>query len=84
MSATTPEPIQEPPKQRSWAAILAAGMLIAPLGSIYAFSVFLKPLEELLGASRSELATVFGIAAVCYTIGMNAGAKLFRVMSSRN
>ena len=65
-------------RQRPWAAIVAAGVMILPLGSIYAFSVFLKPLEQLLGASRSELATVFGIAAICYTIGMNGAPRLFR------
>jgi OFA family oxalate/formate antiporter-like MFS transporter len=63
--------------QRPWAAIAATTILILPLGSIYAFSVFLKPLEGLLGASRSELATVFGIAAIFYTVGMNVGPKLF-------
>ena len=70
-------PLQAP-RQRPWAAIGAAGILILPLGSIYAFSVFLKPLEQLLGATRSELATVFGMAAICYTIGMNAAPRLFR------
>ncbi len=63
--------------QRPWAAILAATVLVLPLGSIYAFSVFLRPLEATLGASRSELATVFGIAAIYYTLGMNIGPRLF-------
>ena len=67
--------------QRPLAAILAASLLVLPLGSIYAFSVFLKPLEQLLGASRSELATVFGIAAIFYTIGMNCGPHIFRSAS---
>ncbi len=66
-------------EQRPWAAVVAASLLVLPLGSIYAFSVFLKPLEDLLGASRSELATVFGIAAIFYTLGMNLGPRLFRV-----
>lgn len=65
------------PTPRPSAAIVAAGVLVLPLGSIYAFSVFLKPLEALLGASRSELATVFGIAAIFYTIGMNIGPRFF-------
>lgn len=68
---------QPPARQRPWAAVLAATILILPLGSIYAFSVFLKPLETLLGASRKELATVFGIAAIFYTVGMNIGPRLF-------
>ncbi len=71
-------PADPPPtRQRPWAAIIAATILILPLGSIYAFSVFLQPLEDLLGATRKELAAVFGIAAIFYTVGMNAGPKLF-------
>ena len=82
-SVTTPKtgpPKTGPPeqRQRTWAAILAATLLVLPLGSIYAFSVFLDPLEQLLGATRAQLATVFGIAAVFYTIGMNIGPRLFR------
>jgi OFA family oxalate/formate antiporter-like MFS transporter len=63
--------------QRPWAALAATTLLVMPLGSIYAFSVFLKPLESLLDATRSELATVFGIAAITYTIGMNIGPRFF-------
>jgi OFA family oxalate/formate antiporter-like MFS transporter len=48
-----------------------------PLGSIYAFSVLLAPLEQLLQASRSELASVFGISAVFFTIGANLAPRLF-------
>ncbi len=84
-AAISPEPMSQNPAEspkRPWAAIIAAGVLVLPLGSIYAFSVFLKPLETLLGASRSELATVFGIAAVCYTFGMNLGPYLFRPLGT--
>ena len=48
-----------------------------PLGSIYAFSVLVAPLEQLLQASRSELASVFGISAVFFTIGANLAPRLF-------
>ena len=48
-----------------------------PLGSVYAFSVLLAPLEQLLQASRSELASVFGISAVFFTIGANLVPRLF-------
>ena len=41
----------------AWRAVAAATALNAPLGSLYAFSVFLKPLEALLGVSRADLAT---------------------------
>ena len=49
----------------------AATALNAPLGSIYAFSVFLKPLESLLGLSRADLAFVFALAAAGFAAGMN-------------
>lgn len=48
-----------------------------PLGSIYAFSVLLAPLEQVLHASRSELASVFGISAVFFTVGANLAPPLF-------
>lgn len=49
----------------------AATALNAPLGSIYAFSVFLKPLEALLDLSRADLAFVFALAAAVFAAGMN-------------
>jgi MFS transporter, OFA family, oxalate/formate antiporter len=48
-----------------------------PLGSVYAFSVLLAPLEHVLHASRSELASVFGISAVFFTVGANLAPPLF-------
>ncbi|MDX2158027.1 MAG: MFS transporter [Hyphomicrobiaceae bacterium] len=64
-------------RQRPGAALAAATVLGLPLGSIYAFSVFLAPLEALLGATRSELASVFGVSVICFTIGMNIVPRLF-------
>ena len=48
-----------------------------PLGSSYAFSVLLAPLEQLLHANRSALAFVFGISAVFFTVGSNLAPLLF-------
>jgi len=59
------------------AVLVAATIMSLPLGSIYAFSVLLAPLEQLLHASRSELASVFGISAVFFTIGANLAPRLF-------
>lgn len=67
---------------RPWASLLAATLVGLPLGSIYAFSVFLKPLEQLLGVTRSELSIVFGTATVCYTIGANITPYLFGRLSA--
>lgn len=56
--------------QRPWAAIAAATVLNLPLGSIYAFSVFLKPIEAELGLHRSAMSLVFAVASVGFTVGM--------------
>jgi MFS transporter, OFA family, oxalate/formate antiporter len=67
-------------RKRPWAGIATATLLNLPLGSLYAFSVFLRPLEQELGASRSELATVFALATICYTVGMNLAPRLYRLL----
>src|SRR5438093_9295426 len=54
-----------------WHAIAAATALNAPLGSLYAFSVLLTPLETLLALSRAELALVFAVASAAFGGGMN-------------
>ena len=59
------------------ATLAAATILSLPLGSIYAFSVLLAPLEQLLHASRADLVSVFGVSAVFFTIGANLGPLLF-------
>jgi OFA family oxalate/formate antiporter-like MFS transporter len=64
-------------RQRAWAAILAATLLNLPMGSLYAFSVLLRPLEEALHATRSELSFVFGVATICFTVGMNLAPRFF-------
>jgi OFA family oxalate/formate antiporter-like MFS transporter len=54
-------------------------VLNGPLGSLYAFSVFLKPLEALLGLSRADLAFVFALASAGFGVGMNLAPYLFGV-----
>jgi MFS family permease len=53
-----------------WRTVAAATALNAPLGSLYAFSVFLRPLEALLGLGRAELALVFAMASGGFGAGM--------------
>ncbi len=60
-----------------WRAVAAATALNAPLGSLYAFSVFLEPLEALLGLSRGDLAFVFALASAGFGVGMNLAPYLF-------
>lgn len=49
-----------------------------PFGTLYAFSVFLKPMEALLGATRAEMSFVFALATVTLTVGMNVASQLYR------
>ena len=70
------------PVTRAWAAITAVTVLNLPLGSIYAFSVFLKPIEAELGLARSALSLVFGLASIGFTVGMLAAPYAYGMMSA--
>ena len=65
-----------------WRTVAAATALNLPLGSLYAFSVFLKPLETLLALSRAELALVFALAAAGFGAGMNLAPHVFGLAST--
>ena len=65
--------------ERLWAALLAATLMNLPLGSVYAFSVLLRPIEQELGITRSALSLVFGLATVGFTVGSVGAAFLYRV-----
>ena len=69
-------------RQSAWRAIAAATVLNGPLGSLYAFSVFLKPLEAMLGLSRADLALVFAVASAGFGAGMNLAPYLFGLASA--
>lgn len=60
------------------AALTAATVVNLPFGTIYAYSVFLAPMEALLGATRAEMSFVFGLATVTLTAGMNFAPRLYR------
>ena len=63
------------------AAIAAATALNLPLGTLYAFSVFLKPVEALLGIGRTEMSFVFALATITLTVGMNFAPWFYRRFS---
>ncbi len=69
-------------RERPWAAVAAATAVNLPLGSLYAFSVFLKPMEAMFQASRSDLSFVFALATISFTIGMNLAPRLFALASA--
>jgi OFA family oxalate/formate antiporter-like MFS transporter len=60
------------------AALAAAAALNLPFGTLYAFSVFLKPLEALLGASRAGMSFVFALATITLTVGMVLAPAVYR------
>jgi len=65
-------------RQRAVAAVAAAVVVNLPFGTIYAFSVFLKPMEAMLGIGRAQMSLVFGLATISLIIGMNLGPLLYR------
>jgi MFS family permease len=67
---------------RLWAAIVASTLLNLPLGSVYSFSVLLRPIEQELGVTRSALSLVFGLATAGFTVGSVGAAFLYRVASA--
>ena len=69
-------------QQRPWAAIVAATALTLPLGSVYAFSVFLRPIEQELHIPRSALSMVFGMATIGFVIGSVVVPYAFRRASA--
>jgi OFA family oxalate/formate antiporter-like MFS transporter len=68
-------------RQRSLAAIAAATVLNLPFGTIYAFSVFLKPMEASLAIGRTQMTLVFALATISLTLGMNLAPPLYRRVS---
>lgn len=69
-----------PPRRVHLALALAAVVVLnLPLGTVYAFSVFLRPLEAELGLMRAALSFVFGLAVLAFTVGMNLGPLLYRL-----
>lgn len=77
MSVATPAvPVRA---ERLWAALLAATLMNLPLGSVYSFSVLLRPIEQELAIPRSALSLVFGLATVGFTAGSVGAAFLYRV-----
>jgi OFA family oxalate/formate antiporter-like MFS transporter len=65
-----------------WRVLAASTALNAPIGSLYAFSVFLQPLEALLGLTRADLAFVFALAAAAFGVGMMVAPSLYGVAST--
>jgi MFS family permease len=63
-------------------ALAAAAVFNPALGSLYAWSLFLAPLEGELEVPRSELSGVFSVAVVCFTLGMSLAPAAYRWMAT--
>lgn len=57
--------------------LLAACLLTGSLGSIHAFSVFVVPLEQSLGASRGAISLIYSLALVFLTVAVLLGHRLY-------
>src|SRR5438445_1572092 len=68
--------------ERLWAALLATTLLNLPLGSVYSFSVLLRPIEQELAIPRSALTLVFGLATAGFTLGSVCAVYLYRVAAA--
>ncbi|EEG78818.1 MFS transporter [Dethiobacter alkaliphilus] len=65
-------------KKRPIILIAGCSLLNFSLGSFYAWSVFLEPLQQTLAVSRSEVSAVFSFATICFTLGVLFGAPVYR------
>ena len=63
------------------ACAVAAALLLNPvIGALYAWSVFVAPLEAALGAPRAEISLVFSVAIVAFTAGMLLMPQAYRLL----
>lgn len=61
-------------------AVAAALLLNPALGALYAWSVFVAPLETALAAPRAEISLVFSVAIVAFTSGMLLTPLVYRTL----
>lgn len=64
--------------RRQLLILIGCGFLNFSLGSFYAWSVYVEPLEKVLNVSRTEVSAVFSVATICFTLGMIFGAPIYR------
>ncbi len=65
-----------PGRGPSWLGLASGLLVMFALGAMYAWSVFIEPLEQLLGASRAAVSAAFSFANVGFTFGMLLAAAL--------
>jgi OFA family oxalate/formate antiporter-like MFS transporter len=58
-------------------AVAAAMLVTFVLGSVHAFSVFIAPLEALLGLPRAEISLIYSLALVALTVSVLVGYRIY-------
>jgi MFS transporter, OFA family, oxalate/formate antiporter len=66
------------PGEEGRTALAAAILTMFSIGALYAWSVFVEPLQSLLGQSRAAVSAVFSIANVGFMLGLLIGPLLQR------
>ena len=61
--------------------IAAAVLLMTVLGSMYAWSVFILPLEDSLQVPRADVSLIFSLATLTFTMGMLVAPLLYPRLS---
>jgi OFA family oxalate/formate antiporter-like MFS transporter len=69
-------PVSNP--QRQILATAAAVLLMSSIGTLYAWSIFVAPIEATFTHSRSATSLVFSVATAAFTLGMLAEPRLAR------
>lgn len=62
--------------------VAAAALLMFAMGTLYAWSVFIRPLEIALSATRAEVSAIFSLATVSFTVGMLTAPLFYRHASA--
>jgi len=65
-----------PAVQNRWLPVIGGLLMNLALGSLYAWSVFVPPLEREFGWSRAETSWVYTIAIVCFALTFVAAGRL--------
>ena len=65
-----------PAVQNRWLPVVGGLLMNLALGSLYAWSVFVPPLEREFGWSRAETSWVYTIAIVCFALTFVAAGRL--------
>src|SRR5579864_211285 len=59
-----------------WLRLLGAVSMNLALGTLYAWSVFVAPLEKEFGWKRAQTSTVFTIAVIVFALSLIVGGRL--------